>query len=177
MYVPQEEITRETLFQGDVIDGFPVFIFKTPLTQVARTTEGGTTFEIQQGAMNDSSLLLTESKLGRVMILSQTCDIEHRENIIVAPVYEIEALKDQGVLNTDTIKNIKKRKVYYWFYLPSYGGIINDSIADFQGMFYLPKEHVIQYVTSKIVTINDLGRHHLGWALSNFFGRPVDESA
>lgn len=171
MYVNAAELNFELLYQGDILDKFPFFIFDNPTFLVK---EGGH-FEASEKAEHDEeALVAVKSKISRIIILSQTCDVKNRENIIIAPVYPIKEYEDAGILTGGKIGLIKKRKISYWFYLPALEGIIPDSIVDLQTMHYLPQTVLRQYTNKKIVSMTDWGKHHLGWALGNYFGRPIE---
>ena len=160
MYVLGKELDYEIIYQGDLIKDFPFLIFDN------KTLTKG--FE-----NNVETKLEIKAKLGLIMVLSQTCDIQQRENIIVCPVYKMQDFD----FNKEETESIKKRKTGYWFYLPRQAIGIDESIADFQTIYYVPKDLLNQYKSNKILTLTDWGRHHLDWALSNYFGRPIESKS
>lgn len=63
-----------------------------------------------------------------------------------------------------------------WFYLPGKNGAIAESFVDFQKIHYFPKELLIgEYLEKRVVALSDWGRHLLGWALSDYFARPIED--
>jgi hypothetical protein len=178
MYVKRQDLNFDILYQGDVVKDFPFFIFEDNLKilknlkkpnvyDTAKTNEG--TFD------KGEELVMIKAKLNNIIILSQTCDIQERENIIIAPVYSIKSLEGSGVLTGGRLGLIRKRKINYWFYLPKLEKAIEDSLTDFQTIYYIPRTFLEKYKNNKILTMSDWGRHHLGWALSNYFGRPIED--
>lgn len=157
MYVQAKDLNYEFLYQGDLIKDFPFLIFEKDTLIGKFETDIETKLEVR-------------ARLGLIMIISQTCDIQHRENVIVCPVYKMQDFS----FNKDEAESIRKRKTGYWFYLPKLENILDESIADFQTIYYVPRDFLNQSKLNKIITLTDWGRHHLGWALSNHFGRPIE---
>jgi hypothetical protein len=157
MYIPDSSLDRALLYQGDLIKDFPFLILK-------KETFSG------KFDSHEEVRLEVPAKLNTIMVLSQTCDVQNRENVLVCPVYEIQGFG----FNKDEVESIKKRRTGYWFYLPKLEGILEDSVADFQTVYYVPKDFLNSCKLSKFVTLSDWGRHHLCWALSNYFGRPIE---
>lgn len=157
MYVQATDLNQDIFYQGDLVKDFPFFIFDKD------TSLAG--FE-----KNPEAKLEVKAKLSLVMVLSQTCDVQRRKNAIVCPVYKIQNFS----FSKDDSEKIKKRKTSYWFYLPKLDGIIEESIADFQTIYYVPRELLESHKRNKIITLSDWGRHHLGWALGGYFGRPIE---
>ena len=170
MYVDPSPATSSTLYQGDVIKDFPFYLFDSGLP-IKKNDSGY--FEIDRSDQErDRSLLAIETKRQLVMILSQTCDIQRRTNIIICPVYNLEEFVADNTINADRARSLKKREIHYWFYLPSYNEL-PEALADLQTMMYIPKAIIEKYLSKRIATLNDLGRHHLAWSLATYFGRPA----
>lgn len=172
MYDPIGNLKFDILFQGDILEDFPFFIFDQ-LRFVSK--DGVDQFKIKNEDDEPSieDLSIVQSRLSTVMILSQSCDTQRRDNIIICPVYLISEYIQKEVLNEKTVGNLRARKYNYWFYLPALQDVIEESLADLQQMYYLPKEVVDSYKAKKIITLSDFGRHHLAWSLTTFFGRPI----
>ncbi len=161
MYIPSHELDRGKFYQGDVVKDFPFFVLSNledQLSILTNTREG--TLEIK-------------SKLIDVMILSQTCDIQRRDQIIIAPIVPMQPSIDNGDLGVNILNNIKNRKINYLFYLPESPGIIPDSYCNFQLIYYVSPLLLNNFINNKITSLSDWGRHHLSWSLSNYFGRPI----
>jgi hypothetical protein len=162
-------IQGEVLYQGDIVNDFPFCLFENNLS--LRKNEDGTF--IAGEADGDRHLFAVEAKKQQVMILSQTCDVQRRSNVIVCPVYNLQEFITDNTINTERARAIRERRIYYWFYLPQYNAL-PESIADMQTMIYVPRVEIEKYIPSRIMSLNDLGRHHLAWSLATFFGRPAD---
>ena len=107
--------------------------------------------ELLQGDVLSSSPLFEHDKPGLTMILSH-----------------------KGI-KTDTLSSIKLRKTNYWFYLPALEGVVEDSVVDLQQIRSFPRETIESLKRTKIISLSDWGRHHLAWAIVNFFGRPTQD--
>lgn len=178
MYVKIDDLNFNIFYQGDVVKNFPFFIFKENFNYLKKLKKVNTyeTVKTEKESFNNGDALLAiNAKLNNIIILSQTCDIQERENIIIAPVYPLKPLEDSGVLTNGKSGLIKKRKINYWFYLPKFESVIEDSLVDLQTIHYMPKVILDNYKQNKIITMTDWGRHHLGWALNNYFGRPIED--
>ncbi len=130
--------------------------------------------ELLQGDVLSSSPLFEHDKPGLTMILSQSCDAQRRENIVLAPIFSFTELSNKGI-KTDTLSSIKLRKTNYWFYLPALEGVVEDSVVDLQQIRSFPRETIESLKRTKIISLSDWGRHHLAWAIVNFFGRPTQD--
>ncbi len=171
MYADPDFVDKTTLFQGDIIDDFPFYNFENsyPIKK-----DAGGRFELDGDDNSDRSVLAVETKKQKVIILSQTCDIQRRSNVIVCPVYELKEVVDGGAINLKRVEALKSRRIYYWFYLPEFQ-VLQESFADLQTMVYVPRDIIEKYVTKRAVSLSDLGRHHLAWSLATYFGRPAEE--
>lgn len=170
MYVASIPTDSSTLYQGDIIRDFPFYIFDKEQSVVK--TENGYTHADTQNE-EDRSLFVVEARRQRIMLLSQSCDIQRRSNIVICPVYAMEKIVSEQAIKTETLKSIRARRIKYWFYLPAFNDF-PESIADFQTMTYVPRETVSAYLNKRDVILNDLGRHHLAWSLATYFGRPAE---
>lgn len=176
MYAKAKDLNFDILYQGDVLKDFPFFIFQDSFRGLKQAERRGV-FELKERETFESgeAILAISSRLNRVIILSQTCDVQERENIIIAPIYSIKLFEDSGILKDGKAGLIRKRMINYWFYLPNLEGVLEDSFADFQTMYYVPRKILENHKRSKLLTLSDWGRHHLGWALSSYFGRPIQD--
>jgi len=171
MYANPESIDQGILYQGDIIADFPFFIFQD--SYPVQKNHDGFFEKTDNITKNEENLFVTVAKKQNVMILSQTCDVQRRENVIICPVYELANLIADKAITVGQAESIRSRKIYYNFYLPELG-IFSESIADFQTMIYVPREQITKYIKNRVISIDHLGRHHLAWALTNYFGRPIE---
>src|SRR3989339_1118237 len=177
MYLKPSEIVLDTLYQGDVMRGVPFLIFDK-IVYLKKNSESsfGIVEKNDHNCDNKGeSFIAVKSRLNSVIIVSQTCDIQKMETVMVAPIYSIKSFEDNGVLKDGKSGLIKKRKTFHWFYLPEFEGLIEDSFADFTSMHYIHKSILLERMSNKILTLSDWGRHHLDFSLGNFFCRPIED--
>jgi hypothetical protein len=170
MYADIISVDSNTLYQGDVISDFQFHILESGQPIKRNETNH---FELSEKADEQSTLLAIESKKITVMILSQSCDIQRRNNVIICPVYNLNEFVTDKAVNADRLRSIRERKIYYWFYLPGFNNL-PESIADLQTMIYVPRTALEKHLSKRILSLSNLGRHHLGWTLANYFGRPIE---
>ncbi len=171
MYADATLVDKNILYQGDIIADFPFYLFEN--NQPIKKSKTGY-FELDGVTEEtDRSLFAIEARKQNVMILSQTCDVQRRNNVIVCPVYDLKEFIKDNTINSDRAKEIRNRRIQYWFYLPEYTKLV-ESLADFQTMIYVPRTSIEKYTSSRFITFSDLGRHHLSWSLATYFGRPAE---
>ncbi len=168
MYVTADTVDAATLYQGDIIADLPFFIFEK--NQAIKKNDEGL-YEEDNTEPQDRSLFALEAKKQKMIILSQTCDVQRRTHVIVCPVYPLAEFITDRTINTKNVESIRARKNNYLFYLPAFESF-PESIADFQTMTYVPRSVLQIYLLKREITLSDLGRHHLAWSLATYFGRP-----
>jgi len=174
MYVLGNETDTNNLYQGDIIKDFPFFFIKEDFS----VYQAGSTTKIDSLKIDEipaEAGALVPYKISRVIILSHTCDAQRREQVIIAPIHKIKDYENEGILNKNKIDSIKKRKIFYWFYLPAVESLLDESLVDFQSIMYIPRIFLERFKSKKMLSMSDWGRHHLGWALNNYFGRPIED--
>jgi hypothetical protein len=80
----------------------------------------------------------TEVRPARGMILSNTCDVDERDNLVYAPIFNLEKY-EKGLIASEVLKDeeqkrdhiyaIKKQRITQIFYLPKGGALENESIV------------------------------------------------
>jgi hypothetical protein len=125
-----------------------------------------------QGDVFPSYPFLSDDTSRSIILISQTCDAQRRENILVAPIFTFSEMEGRGV-KPDTLKDVRLRRINYWFYLPPLDGVLEESLVDLQQIKFSSRIDIDNRKSTKIITLNDWGRHHLAWSISNFFGRPT----
>lgn len=171
MYADTIPKDSSTLYQGDIIIDFPFYIFENG--QLIRKNNAGHFELVVDNQDTDRALFAIEAKKQTVIILSQSCDVQRRNNVIICPVYDLKSFLNDNTINADRAKSIRARKIYYWFYLPEYNSL-PESIADLQTMIYVPRSEIEKYLPKRTTTLSDIGRHHLSWSLATYFGRPAE---
>jgi hypothetical protein len=171
MYVDPLLQNQQIYFQGDILKDFPFYV----LDRTVSVDKKETGVYEPSGVLNDSNigLKVIEKKLETIILLSQSCDLQRREYVLICPVFKLEDLVSEQILNKETVGLIKKRKLYYLFYLPGTESF-PESIADFQHIYHIPRSELEGLMDKRILSLSDNGRHHLGWALANYFGRPAE---
>lgn len=127
-----------SLYQGDVLDGIPVVIVPPPnqgpwillrppsgspltLEQVLAGTlprhlqlfdEGSSQIRLADAWERKSELVLSKATKLQVMIMSQTCDIDNRKWIQVAPVYGVAHFGEQK------LASLEAGDINFMFFLP-----------------------------------------------------------
>ena len=181
MYVYPIDNSDPVFYQGDIIENFPFFVVDSDNFNVLEFETGQSVnkkykvkkIKLLPKEQTSDNLIAIDARRQKVIILSQTCDIQQRETIIFAPVFEIaKAISDGRMTNNQAI-SLRSRKLDYWFYLPKQDAVIEESYIDFQIIHYIPKSLILENLQNRVLALSDWGRHHLSWALSNFFGRPI----
>lgn len=165
----------ENRYQGDIFRNFPIVISPDRL-EIARPI---TPAEVSEGIMEaelkleselpdafskGTELVLASAYRTNIMIISQSCDIEHREFVAVAPIFPLEQV--EGKSRRDAIKS---NRVNYRFYLPPAADLV-ESYVDFTVINSVKRSRL--NVANRIASLSDLYRHHLADALHRFFCRP-----
>ena len=171
MYLDPQTIDKSILYQGDIIDNFP-FYFLHSGQSIKQTRIGR--FELGKYNSRSNKRLLAIPTLNQsVMILSQTCDLQRRDNVIVCPINNLQENIDNKVIKAGTAKDLREKRLYYWFYLPAYMTLL-ESFADLQTMVYIPRAEIEKYKSKVSIRLSERGRHRLSWALASYFGRPAE---
>ena len=170
------------LLQGDVLDGVPV-VFGPPVTKrwiILRPTPQGTPIEQAESGLpktfradvaekfssawqKTEELVLARASVSRIMIVSQSCDVEWRKHVQVAPVEQI------AVMQADTLEHLRDNDVGYWFYLPAWNGL-PESYADLSRTTAVHAS----YFRADALThrLTSLARVELQKSLADLYGRP-----
>ena len=184
-YRPRDK-WKSFLCQGDVLRDVtivraePIFLLGLPEGSEAVEVQDGLTVSIRdvattEGAFEDgiewAAVTVTRT---HAMILSQTCDIEHREFVLVAPVLPLSDVERES---SSTARLIRDFKVFYRFYLPA---IPSDEETATQG---LPESfvdltsvrsvsHDSLQMQQRIASLTSGGYRLLTGALNCFLTRP-----
>jgi hypothetical protein len=175
------------LLQGDVLDGVPV-VFGPPVTKrwiILRPTPQGTPIEQAESGLPKTfradvaekfssawqkaeELVLARASVSRIMIVSQSCDVEWRKHVQVAPVEQI------AVMQADTLEHLRDNDVGYWFYLPAWNGL-PESYADLSRTTAV---HASYFRTDALThRLTSLARVELQKSLADLYGRPFGFNA
>jgi hypothetical protein len=172
------------LYQGDVLEGVPV-VFGPPKSKrwiLLRPQPKGSPIESAESGPPKSfradvdanfptawqktdELVLARAWVGRIMIVSQSCDLDWRKHIQVAPVAEAEP-----DFSGDDLIHLLENDFGYLFSLPADPPHFPASYADLSritsvdGSYFRP-DALVRRLSSK-------GMMELQKSLSDFYGRP-----
>ncbi len=93
---------EDALDQGDIVDGCPIH-------------------SLLRFDADDLDILETKTSFGRVIVLTQTCDLANRKasRVIVASVFEAEKLIQEQVFKAADVRGpVRAGRVYGWYFLP-----------------------------------------------------------
>jgi len=165
----------EPLHQGDIIGDIPVvlvpesglsIVYEQHSESYPRPATIHQASEVPDAFGRGLERIIAHAYKSPVMILSQTCDIEYRELIAIAPLFPLSL-----VTNADRRRNITKYRVNYRFYLPPYSNIIDDSYVDFV-IINTVKRNLVP-IEERILSLDEHGRSLLVHSLYQYFCRPV----
>jgi hypothetical protein len=99
-----------------------------------------------------------------VLVLSQTCDIQNKDYIQVAPIYQVPP---------EDLELVKSGGLYSAFYLEPYPPkILNDGYADFERMQAVHKSFIKRPFAGTHFRLTDAQIRRLQGAITRYFGRP-----
>lgn len=159
-------------FQGDILKNFPVTILPD-IIKIVRLQDKLKNFSVahvyekdklKDAFVNGSEPVLAKASLMNIMILSQTCDIEHRDFISIAPIFPITNIENKSKREV-----IRKKRVLYRFHLPAEGKF-EESFLDITTI------NSVRRTTLKLehrtLSLSHFGRSHLIYFIYNYFNRP-----
>lgn len=172
MYVlPSSNEGQSDYFQGDIVEDFPLLNLGTAQDL---TVSNSYTINSTYPDRNSTHAAVQIVKR-KVMIISQTCDAQRRDNIIVCPIIDLAEYISSNSPNADKLRSIRSGKIYYWFYLGALEEKIDECFVDLQQFIHMPRADFERLAEShRILSLSDFGRHKLAWSLSSFFGRPAE---
>ena len=106
------------------------------------------------------------------MIISNSCDIENDDRILLAPAIDIHEISSE---NEALAQSIRANMKTAFLYIPD-NGILKDYAIDFSWISMFPKQLIMQFLKDekiyKIITLNQLGYYMLLCKLAVHFMRP-----
>jgi hypothetical protein len=169
--------------QGDLVNGVPV-VFMPPSGErwvVLRPGKSVTLEQAKRGAIpsvfkpsvehenpdaweGSEELVVAKATKTLIALLTQTCDIDHRKHLQVAPVYSAEGLDERKLssLHVDEIK--------HWFYLPDDPPHIRESYVDIAKVVSIHRSYLSQ--AHFVKRHSNSGLVALQVKLAQYFGRP-----
>lgn len=169
--------------QGDVVDGVPFvwtppksrrWVLLRPLpTQPVTAPIGGLPRKFNafldgelQTAWNrpDGELIMAPGYARPAIILSQSCDLDHRKSVHIAPVLPITE-----VANDRTKENIRAGEVGYYYYLPP-TGTFPESFADLTHITTIDPTYL--RIDQLLIRLSAVGLTDFMNFLSDYFAKP-----
>jgi len=113
----------------------------------------------------ENFLLPAEQRL--VQVVSQTCDIEHRNHVFVAPVLQRSEVRDNVLWD-----RIVQNRVVRYFWLPATAGL-EDCAADISKVLAVRRDMLD--IGRRVATLSPQARELFQQRLSVFLTRPFEE--
>jgi hypothetical protein len=177
-------------FQGDILDNVPV-VFMPPAgsgkwvllrpsfpVTLAQALAGNTPKSFRPFVAGTApeewstpdELVLAKATKRTIMVITQTCDLERRNFVHVAPVYTARTLSESKR------GSLEKNEVNYLFYLPvGEPGVREKSFADLSQTTPVHNSYMREAKLAK--RLSNEGRARLQMHLAQFHGRPFGFSA
>jgi len=146
----------EPLSQGDIIDSCPLIFWDC--------------------YRNDDEVILKPQEIDvRVIVLTQSCDLENKKStrVQIALVHEAERLVEQGVVKAKTIRDsIRLHRMFGWYFLEQ-SDLLPESIVDFRDMHTVSRLLLDDLVSKnqRICTLVSPYREHLAKHFADTFSR------
>jgi hypothetical protein len=126
--------TDDRLFQGDILSKFPFpWLDQGPIYEYRLAEDRVVRRNVEDLTENDRLLIATNCVVARVIVLSQSCDIDdpRKPTILFSPVLTIPQLElPQEKL--DQLRSNPQRPPYHICYLPACGDVgMEESYVDF----------------------------------------------
>lgn len=181
----------DSLYQGDVLEGVPVVMVPppnkgpwillrapdtSPLTvhqllagtlprHLRLVDEGSSQVKVTDAWQQGSELVLSKATKTRVMIMSQTCDLDNRTWIQVAPVYSATHFGGKRLNSLET------GEINFMFFLPpTPPRLLERSYTDLSQITTLHKAYLRP--KNRILHLTASARVRLQAYVAGFYGRP-----
>jgi len=179
-YDPNPDL--KSLYQGDILEGVPIVItppkdrrwviLRPRLQGPPNQTPGGLPKNLKADidsafpsswASADGELVMAHASIEKVMIITQSCDLDWKKFCQVVPIYPIASAPPTK------IDDLRKNNIGTWFYLPE-DTSLQESFADISRVTTVS---VSYFRTDFLVKrLSSLAMLELQNALSNYYARP-----
>jgi hypothetical protein len=158
---------ERVFYQGDILRNVPVTTLplQIEILRPDRNPPVCMEADVPDAFGERTELVVAEAYKTNVMILSQTCDIQQRAFVVVAPVQSMTQ-----VTNRDRRRAIMEGKVNHRFWLPA-ATDLEESYVELTILNSVPKE--LLRIENRFLSLSDGARHQLTDTLHRFFCRPV----
>ena len=173
------------LYQGEIVFDVPLLLVRKETRWLLLRTHSGRTIHeaLKDGGIGGTVKVLDSNQSKEkwqnaidgdsavsyltkrpVLVLSQTCDIQNKDFIQVAPIYEADP--------TDVDRLKSGTELYSAFYLKAHPPQFTDSYADLERIQAVHKSYIKSVDDEQHFRLNDERVRELQRHLTRFFGRP-----
>jgi len=110
-------------------------------------------------------LIVTRATKSNVIVISQTCDIQNREFVIIAPVFPLSRIESDK-----RVRAVKEGKTFYRFFLPQKEGIIEEAFVELTILNSVRRDCLS--LERRILSLTHFYRGHFVYHLNRFLCRP-----
>jgi hypothetical protein len=112
-----------------------------------------------------AEVVLAKASLAPVMLVTQSCDIDHRKHYQVAPVIDVAAL------NPRKLQSLREGEVGYWYHLPGHSDQFpTEMYADLTRMTSVHRSY---FQTPEVIArLTNAERSRFQAAVAEFHGTP-----
>jgi hypothetical protein len=174
-----------SIYQGEILVEVPLLLVKKESRWLLLRTRSGKTIDeaLHNGELGGTVQVLDSNQSAEkwrtaidgdsvvayltkrpVLVLSQTCDIENKDFIQVAPIYRADP--------ADVPRLQDGNDMYSAFYLPGRPPQFPDSYADFERMQAIHKTYIKRLNPDQHFRLKDKHVRELQSRITRFFGRP-----
>jgi hypothetical protein len=173
-----------SLYQGDVVAGVPVVLMPPASGRpwaILKPSPPTTRDQALAGNLpknfyprpkepdpevwsNHEELVLAKGIKTRIIILTQSCDIDRRHYLQVAPIYDAAGMTELK------LASLRTQDIFYMFYLPADGADFPESYADLTQIGSVHKSYFKGAVPMK--KLSATATTALQAHLADYFGRP-----
>lgn len=177
-----------SLYQGEILIDVPVLVMpKPPGWRLLRSYAGPPLREVFENGQNPRSVKVVDGNrfpiewdgagngdyaMGELtkrpaLVLSQNCDIETKDFIQIAPIYQADSDKPEY------LQRLRDGKIFSVFFLkPRNPTLPGDSFADFERMQAVHKSYIKKLNTDQHFRLKEDRIRFLQRAVTRYFGRP-----
>lgn len=162
-----QQFDQGLLYQGDILKDIPFIVLpdsNIQLPNIENTQVSDDSSRPFFGQDNDVCVAIRYKAMG--MIISQNCDIDNKNYILVTPIFPIEL---RYTNSRNHLISLRKQKVKYEIHLPPINSLMIESFVDLQVINTVKKEFV--KIQNRVAVLSDYGRSVLTEHLRDYFGR------
>lgn len=163
-YLQRED--NQKLYQGDILKD-TIFHYLPPSILILREKNGyleASKIEDTQDAFREREIIMAKAEMGKIIIVSHHCDVQHKPIIQIAPIFPITKL------NSNNQSFCRANRMYSFCYLPkNENSGLEESYIDFQLMSSYPV--VFLDASNRIVSLSNESLNYVHEKLLWYFTR------